>query len=61
MSTSLLTAWRGNDLMVMRQDKEVDRIPANDIRREYVELAGDPSWRDRLTIRGVDRLPLTTP
>ena len=26
-----------------------------------VELAGDPSWRDRLTIRGVDRLPLTTP
>jgi hypothetical protein len=25
-----------------------------------VELAGDPSWRDRLTIRGVDRLPLTT-
>jgi len=26
-----------------------------------VELADDPSWRDRLTIRGVDRLPLTTP
>ena len=25
-----------------------------------LELAGDPSWRDRLTIRGVDRLPLTT-
>ena len=23
-----------------------------------VELAGEPSWRDRLTIRGVDRLPL---
>ncbi len=25
-----------------------------------LELAGDPSWRDRLTIRGVDHLPLTT-
>jgi cytochrome P450 len=24
-----------------------------------IELAGDPSWRDRLTIRGVDRLPLS--
>ena len=24
-----------------------------------LELAGDPGWRDRLTIRGVDRLPLT--
>ncbi len=24
-----------------------------------LELAGDPSWRDRLTIRGVDRLPLS--
>ena len=24
-----------------------------------VELAGDPHWRDRLTIRGVDRLPLS--
>jgi cytochrome P450 len=23
-------------------------------------LAGEPGWRDRLTIRGVDRLPLTT-
>jgi cytochrome P450 len=23
-----------------------------------VELAGEPRWRDRLTIRGVDRLPL---
>ncbi|MGE3588929.1 MAG: cytochrome P450 [Ilumatobacteraceae bacterium] len=23
-----------------------------------LELAGEPSWRDRLTIRGVDRLPL---
>lgn len=23
-----------------------------------VQLAGEPSWRDRLTIRGVDRLPL---
>jgi cytochrome P450 len=25
----------------------------------HVELAGEPSWRDRLTIRGVDRLPLS--
>ncbi|CAB4602860.1 MAG: cytochrome P450 [Actinobacteria bacterium] len=25
-----------------------------------VELAGEPRWRDRLTIRGVDHLPLTT-
>jgi cytochrome P450 len=24
-----------------------------------LELAGDPTWRDRLTIRGVDHLPLT--
>jgi len=24
-----------------------------------LELAGEPGWRDRLTIRGVDRLPLT--
>jgi len=24
-----------------------------------VELAGDPGWRDRLTIRGVDHLPLS--
>ncbi len=24
-----------------------------------VHLAGEPSWRDRLTIRGVDRLPLS--
>jgi cytochrome P450 len=24
-----------------------------------LELAGEPSWRDRLTIRGVDRLPLS--
>jgi cytochrome P450 len=24
-----------------------------------LELAGDPGWRDRLTIRGVDRLPLS--
>jgi cytochrome P450 len=24
-----------------------------------VELAGEPHWRDRLTIRGVDRLPLS--
>jgi hypothetical protein len=23
-----------------------------------LELVGDPSWRDRLTIRGVDRLQL---
>jgi len=29
------------------------------IRRfETIELAGEPHWRDRLTIRGVDRLPL---
>jgi cytochrome P450 len=29
------------------------------IRRfDVVELAGEPHWRDRLTIRGVDRLPL---
>ncbi|HUF85545.1 MAG TPA: cytochrome P450 [Acidimicrobiia bacterium] len=29
------------------------------IRRfDSIELAGDPRWRDRLTIRGVDRLPL---
>ena len=29
------------------------------IRRfESIELAGEPHWRDRLTIRGVDRLPL---
>ena len=25
-----------------------------------LELAGEPGWRDRLTIRGVDRLPLVT-
>lgn len=25
---------------------------------DVVELAGEPHWRDRLTIRGVDRLPL---
>jgi hypothetical protein len=25
-----------------------------------LELAGEPGWRDRLTIRGVDHLPLTT-
>jgi cytochrome P450 len=24
-----------------------------------LELAGTPTWRDRLTIRGVDHLPLT--
>jgi cytochrome P450 len=24
-----------------------------------LRLAGEPSWRDRLTIRGVDRLELT--
>jgi cytochrome P450 len=30
------------------------------IRRfETIELAGEPHWRDRLTIRGVDRLPLS--
>lgn len=30
------------------------------IRRfDTIELAGEPSWRDRLTIRGVDRLPLS--
>jgi cytochrome P450 len=30
------------------------------IRRfDEVELAGEPHWRDRLTIRGVDRLPLS--
>ena len=29
------------------------------IRRfRHLELAGEPNWRDRLTIRGVDRLPL---
>jgi len=29
------------------------------IRRfDTIELAGEPHWRDRLTIRGVDRLPL---
>ena len=29
------------------------------IRRfEHIELAGEPHWRDRITIRGVDRLPL---
>jgi cytochrome P450 len=27
-------------------------------RFETIELAGEPHWRDRLTIRGVDRLPL---
>lgn len=26
---------------------------------ETIELAGEPHWRDRITIRGVDRLPLT--
>jgi cytochrome P450 len=25
----------------------------------HLELAGEPHWRDRLTIRGVDRLPLS--
>lgn len=25
----------------------------------HIELAGEPHWRDRLTIRGVDRLPLS--
>jgi len=30
------------------------------IRRfEHIELAGEPHWRDRITIRGVDRLPLS--
>lgn len=30
------------------------------IRRfDTIELAGEPHWRDRITIRGVDRLPLT--
>lgn len=30
------------------------------IRRfEHIELAGQPHWRDRITIRGVDRLPLS--
>jgi cytochrome P450 len=30
------------------------------IRRfESIELAGEPHWRDRLTIRGVDRMLLT--
>ena len=30
------------------------------IRRfDRIELAGDPHWRDRITIRGVDHLPLT--
>ena len=30
------------------------------IRRfDQIELAGEPHWRDRITIRGVDRLPLT--
>ncbi|MDP2292491.1 MAG: cytochrome P450, partial [Actinomycetota bacterium] len=24
-----------------------------------LELAGEPNWRDRLTIRGVDHLPLS--
>jgi cytochrome P450 len=24
-----------------------------------LELSGEPGWRDRLTIRGVDRLPLS--
>ncbi len=24
-----------------------------------LELAGEPTWRDRLTIRGVDHLPLS--
>lgn len=24
-----------------------------------IELAGEPNWRDRLTIRGVDRLPIS--
>ncbi len=29
------------------------------IRRfDHIELAGEPHWRDRITIRGVDRLPL---
>lgn len=32
------------------------------IRRfDTIELAGEPHWRDRLTIRGVDRLPLSLP
>ncbi len=30
------------------------------IRRfDVIELAGDPHWRDRITIRGVDRMPLS--
>jgi hypothetical protein len=30
------------------------------IRRfDQIELAGKPHWRDRITIRGVDRMPLT--
>jgi cytochrome P450 len=28
-------------------------------RFETIELAGEPHWRDRITIRGVDRLPLS--
>lgn len=33
MHASIQTAWQGNDLLVLRDDKEVDRIPASDIRR----------------------------
>jgi cytochrome P450 len=28
-------------------------------RFDIIELAGEPHWRDRITIRGVDRMPLT--
>lgn len=28
-------------------------------RFDVLELAGEPHWRDRITIRGVDRMPLT--
>lgn len=28
-------------------------------RFDVIELAGEPHWRDRITIRGVDRLPLS--
>lgn len=33
MHASLQTAWQGNDLLVLRDEHEIDRIPGTDVRR----------------------------
>ena len=40
MSLNLDTAWRGNDLMVLHRNREVDRIPAADIQRVILVYRG---------------------